>query len=82
LPRDEILLEEVPAEQELVGTASGLREVDEPLAEADLFGLYRYIAERSGPAAAGAYIDRIEAAFGWFEQQVASGAIRWYGVAT
>lgn len=33
-----------------------------PLAEADLFGLYRYIAEESGGAVAGAYIDRLEAA--------------------
>jgi toxin ParE1/3/4 len=33
-----------------------------PLAEADLFGLYRYIAGESGRAVAGAYIDRIEAA--------------------
>jgi toxin ParE1/3/4 len=33
-----------------------------PQAEADLFGLYRYIAEESGRAAAGTYIDRIEAA--------------------
>jgi toxin ParE1/3/4 len=33
-----------------------------PRAETDLFGLYRYIAEESGRAAAGTYIDRIEAA--------------------
>jgi toxin ParE1/3/4 len=33
-----------------------------PLAEADLFGLYRYIAEAAGADVAGAYIDRIEAA--------------------
>ena len=33
-----------------------------PRAEADLFGLYRHIAEESGRAVAGAYIDRIEAA--------------------
>lgn len=33
-----------------------------PLAEADLFGLYRYIAEDAGHEVAGAYIDRIEAA--------------------
>ncbi len=33
-----------------------------PLAEADLFGLYRTIAEEAGHVAAGAYIDRIEAA--------------------
>lgn len=33
-----------------------------PLAEADLFGLYRYIAEEAGHEVAGAYIDRIEAA--------------------
>jgi toxin ParE1/3/4 len=33
-----------------------------PLAEADLFGLYRYIAKEAGREVAGAYIDRIEAA--------------------
>ena len=33
-----------------------------PLAEADLFGLYRYIAQEAGHEVAGAYIDRIEAA--------------------
>lgn len=33
-----------------------------PLAEADLFGLYRFIAEEAGHEVAGAYIDRIEAA--------------------
>ena len=33
-----------------------------PLAEADLFGLYRFIAEEAGHGVAGAYIDRIEAA--------------------
>src|SRR5271169_5000549 len=33
-----------------------------PLAEADLFELYRYIAGESGSEIAGAYIDRIEAA--------------------
>jgi toxin ParE1/3/4 len=33
-----------------------------PLAEADLFDLYRDIAEQAGVAIAGAYIDRIEAA--------------------
>ena len=33
-----------------------------PLAEADLFALYRYIAGEAGHEAAGAYIDRIEAA--------------------
>jgi toxin ParE1/3/4 len=33
-----------------------------PLAEADLFALYRYIAAEAGHAVAGAYIDRIEAA--------------------
>jgi toxin ParE1/3/4 len=32
-----------------------------PLAEADLFGLYRHIADEAGHAVAGAYIDRIEA---------------------
>jgi toxin ParE1/3/4 len=38
------------------------RVVFRPLAETDLFELYRYIAEDSGHATAGAYIDRIEAA--------------------
>ena len=33
-----------------------------PLAEADLFGLYSYIAEEAGNELARAYIDRIEAA--------------------
>jgi len=33
-----------------------------PLAAADLFGLYQYIAAESGLAVAGAYIDRIETA--------------------
>ena len=33
-----------------------------PQAEADLFGLYEYIATHSGEQIAGAYIDRIEAA--------------------
>ncbi len=33
-----------------------------PLAEADLFGLYRYIADQSGHETAGAYVDRIEKA--------------------
>jgi len=33
-----------------------------PLAEADLFGLYHYIAEEAGHEVAGVYIDRIEAA--------------------
>lgn len=33
-----------------------------PQAEADLFGLYRYIADEAGHAIAGGYIDRIEAA--------------------
>src|SRR6266404_5665374 len=33
-----------------------------PLAEADLLRLYDYIAEASGTAVAGGYIDRIEAA--------------------
>lgn len=32
------------------------------MAEEDLVGLYDYIAEHSGPKAAGDYIDRIEAA--------------------
>ena len=34
-----------------------------PRAEADLFDLYRHIAEEGGHEAAGAYVDRIEAAF-------------------
>ncbi len=33
-----------------------------PLAEADLFALYRRIAEAAGTGVAGAYIDRIESA--------------------
>src|SRR5206468_12471014 len=33
-----------------------------PQAEADLFGLYGYIAEQAGNEIAGGYIDRIEAA--------------------
>jgi toxin ParE1/3/4 len=33
-----------------------------PCAEADLFGLYQYIADEAGTAVAGAYIARIEAA--------------------
>ena len=33
-----------------------------PLAEADLFGLYRYIAEEAGHEVAGASLDRIETA--------------------
>jgi toxin ParE1/3/4 len=33
-----------------------------PLAEADLFGLYRFFADEAGHDVAGAYIDRIEAA--------------------
>ena len=33
-----------------------------PQAEADLFALYQYIADESGHAVAGSYIDRIEAA--------------------
>jgi toxin ParE1/3/4 len=33
-----------------------------PGAEADLFGIYRYIAAESGHAVAGGFIDRIEAA--------------------
>ena len=33
-----------------------------PLAEADLFGLYRHIAGEAGLEVAGTYIDRIEAA--------------------
>ena len=34
-----------------------------PRAEADLFGLYRHIAEEGGHEAAGIYIDRIEGNF-------------------
>jgi toxin ParE1/3/4 len=33
-----------------------------PLARADLFDLYRYIEEQSGPVRAGGYIERIEQA--------------------
>lgn len=33
-----------------------------PLAEADLFALYSYIASQAGRGVAGAYVDRIEAA--------------------
>ena len=33
-----------------------------PLAETDLFSLYRYIAASAGHRVAGAYIDRVEAA--------------------
>jgi toxin ParE1/3/4 len=33
-----------------------------PLAEADLFGLYRFIAQEAGHEVAGAYIDRLDAA--------------------
>jgi toxin ParE1/3/4 len=33
-----------------------------PLAEADLFALYRHIAREAGEEVAGAYIDRLEAA--------------------
>jgi len=33
-----------------------------PLAEADLFALYRYIAREAGQEVAGGYIDRLEAA--------------------
>jgi toxin ParE1/3/4 len=33
-----------------------------PLAEADVFDLYRYVAREAGPKVAQAYIDRIEAA--------------------
>lgn len=33
-----------------------------PQAEIDLFRIYRYIAAASGPAVAGTYVDRIEAA--------------------
>ena len=39
-----------------------LKVVFRPQAEADLLGLYRYIAETSGLAIAGNYIDRIEVA--------------------
>ena len=33
-----------------------------PRAEADLFGLYRHIAEEAGHDVAGVYVDRVEAA--------------------
>jgi len=39
-----------------------LKVVFRPEAEADLIGLYEYIAERSGQQIAGGYIDRIEEA--------------------
>src|SRR5215472_3053888 len=39
-----------------------LEVVFRPEAEADLIGLYEYIAERSGHSIAGGYIDRIEEA--------------------
>lgn len=39
-----------------------LRVVFRPQAEADLIGLYEYIAERSGYGIAGGYIERIEEA--------------------
>jgi toxin ParE1/3/4 len=39
-----------------------LKVVFRPEAEADLIGLYEYIAERSGHQIAGGYIDRIEEA--------------------
>jgi toxin ParE1/3/4 len=39
-----------------------LKVVFRPEAEADLVGLYEYIAERSGYRIAGGYIDRIEEA--------------------
>jgi toxin ParE1/3/4 len=48
-----------------------------PLAEADLFELYRYIAERDGPAIAGRYIDRIEAACMALENFPARGTRRY-----
>src|SRR5262245_40352482 len=47
------------------GKPGGMRKLEvsfRPLAEADLFGLYRYIAEAAGHAVAGAYVDRIETA--------------------
>ena len=47
-----------------------------PQAEADLFSLYRYIAERSGHAIAGRYIDRIEAACMALETSPARGTRR------
>jgi toxin ParE1/3/4 len=39
-----------------------LKVVFRPQAEADLIGLYEYIAERSGQQITGGYIDRIEEA--------------------
>jgi toxin ParE1/3/4 len=47
-----------------------------PKAEADLFELYRYIAERVGHAIAGRYIDRIESACMALENTPARGTRR------
>jgi toxin ParE1/3/4 len=47
-----------------------------PRAEADLLELYQYIAERAGPAIAGRYIDRIEAACMGLETSPARGTRR------
>ena len=47
-----------------------------PLAEADLFGLYRHIADEAGHAVAGAYIDRIEATCRALETFLERGARR------
>jgi toxin ParE1/3/4 len=47
-----------------------------PKAEADLFELYRYIAEKAGHAIAGRYIDRIEAACMALENTPARGTRR------
>lgn len=47
-----------------------------PMAEADLFELYNYIAERDGPVIAGNYIDRIEAACRSLETVPRRGAVR------
>jgi toxin ParE1/3/4 len=47
-----------------------------PLAEADLFGLYRHIADEADQAVAGAYIDRIEATGRALETFLGRGARR------
>ena len=44
-----------------------------PLAEADLFDLYRFIAERSGHTTAGRYIDRLESACMALENSSSTG---------
>ena len=47
-----------------------------PQAEADLFDLYRFIAERAGHTTAGRYIDRLEAACAALETFPARGTRR------